>query len=112
MMKCFPGSGERGDLRPSRRQLANCAGRLEAEFSLVQPEIVIPVGQLAMERFIGRVGLADVIGHRFSAEIAGRVVGIIPLPHPSGASAWTNAPGNRVLIQRAIRLVGGAVSGR
>ena len=112
MMKCFPGRGERGDLRPSRRQVANCSGWLDAEFALARPDVVIPVGQLAIERFLGRVGLAEVIGRRFAAEVGGRVVSIIPLPHPSGASAWTNAPGNRVLVRRAIRLVARAASGR
>jgi uracil-DNA glycosylase len=112
MTKCFPGSGERGDLKPSRQQVANCAGWLDAELALVSPELVIPVGQLAIERFLGPVKLADVIGRRFSAEVDGRVIGIIPLPHPSGASAWTNAPENRALIRRAILLVGRAASGR
>jgi uracil-DNA glycosylase len=112
MMKCFPGSGARGDLRPSPRQLANCSGWLEEEFAQVQPELVIPVGQLAIERFLGRVRLAEVIGRRFSAEVGGRVVGIIPLPHPSGASAWTNATANRALIRRAIDLLGRAASAR
>ena len=30
---------------------------------------------------------------------------MIPLPHPSGASAWANAPANRALIARAVSLI-------
>jgi uracil-DNA glycosylase len=112
MMKCFPGSGERGDLKPSRQQVANCGPWLEQELALVRPDVLIPVGQLAIERFLGRTRLEEVVGRRFRRRVAGRVVTVIPLPHPSGASAWTNAFGNRTLIQRAIRLLRAAASGR
>jgi uracil-DNA glycosylase len=112
MMKCFPGGGQRGDLRPSRQQVANCAPWLEQELALVRPDVLIPVGQLAIERFLGKARLEDLIGHRFRRRIAGHTVKVIPLPHPSGASAWTNAPKNRALIQRAIGLVRVAVSDR
>ena len=59
MMKCFPGSGERGDLKPSRQQVANCAPWLEQELTLVRPDVLIPVGQLAIERFLARQGLRN-----------------------------------------------------
>ena len=112
MMKCFPGSGERGDLKPSRQQVANCAPWLEQELALVSPDVLIPVGQLSIERFLGKAKLEHLIGRRFRRVIAGRRVTLIPLPHPSGASAWTNAPANRVLLQRALRLLGRAASDR
>ena len=110
MMKCFPGGGERGDLKPSRQQVANCAPWLDKELALVRPVVLIPVGQLAIERFLGKARLEELVGRRFRLRIAGRAVTVIPLPHPSGASAWTNALGNRTLIRRAIRLVRAAAS--
>jgi uracil-DNA glycosylase len=109
-MKCFPGSGERGDLKPTRQQVANCASWLEQELAFVEPEVLIPVGQLAIERFLGKARLDELIGRRFQRYILGRPVTVIPLPHPSGASAWTNAVENRRLIQRAIRLLAQAAS--
>jgi len=112
MMKCFPGKGARGDLRPGRQQVESCAPFLEAELALVRPRVLIPVGGLAIERFLGRVKLADVVGRAFGRAVAGRRVTIIPLPHPSGASAWTSAPANRRLIRRAIALLAAAASGR
>jgi len=105
MMKCFPGRGERGDLRPSRVQLANCAPFLDEELALVRPSVLVPVGGLAIERFLGKVKLKDVVGQRFETEIAESKAMVIPLPHPSGASAWTNAAGNQRLIRRAIALL-------
>ena len=110
MMKCFPGSGERGDLKPSRQQVANCSSWLEKELESVRPAVLIPVGQLAIERFLGKAKLDELIGRQFRRRIAGREVRVIPLPHPSGASAWTNAPENRKLIRRATRLLARAAS--
>jgi uracil-DNA glycosylase len=112
MMKCFPGSGVRGDLKPSRQQVANCSPWLEQELAAVKPEVLIPVGQIAIERFIGRAKLAEVVGRGVEREIRGSSVYVIPLPHPSGASAWTNAPENRTRIRRAIRLLAKAASVR
>ena len=105
MMKCFPGKGARGDLRPSRQQVANCGPFLEDELALVRPVVLVPVGGLAIERFLGKVKLADVVGLAFDREVAGRATRVIPLPHPSGASAWTNSRANRGLIDRAVRLL-------
>lgn len=108
MMKCFPGKGERGDLRPSRPQLENCSRFLAEEIELVRPEVLIPVGGLAIERFLGKRPLAEVIGRRFLVEHAGQVIAVVPLPHPSGASAWTNQQGHSTLLRSALRLLADA----
>ncbi len=105
VMKCFPGNSGRGDLRPGRQQLADCASFLEQELALVRPKVLVPVGGLAIERFLGKQKLVDVIGRRFEKNIQERKTAVIPLPHPSGASAWTNAASNQRLIARAIHLI-------
>lgn len=112
MMKCFPGKGKRGDLRPSRAQLENCSRFLDQELELARPAVIIPVGGLAIERFLGKRRLADTIGRRFVLSVQGRETAIVPLPHPSGASAWTNSRDNQRLIRRALDLIRRAFSGR
>jgi len=99
--KCFPGKAASGagDRKPSPPEIANCATWLSREISLVDPRILLPVGQLAIERFIGKVPLGDVIG---TTRREGERV-LIPLPHPSGASRWLNQPANRALLDRALR---------
>ncbi len=103
VMKCYPGRvpGGRGDRRPSPAELRNCAPWTEAVLRLLDPPLVIPVGGLAIERLLGPARLVDVIGHRI--EVDDRV--FVPLPHPSGASAWLNTPAHRVLVERAIALI-------
>ncbi len=100
--KCFPGPNKsgRGDRAPSRKEQQLCADWLEAELMLVDPEVIVPVGKMAIERFFGRNRkLVDIIGARY--QIDGRI--IIPLPHPSGASAWIQKPEHQTLIRRALR---------
>ncbi|HEY81003.1 MAG TPA: uracil-DNA glycosylase [Anaerolineae bacterium] len=99
--KCFPGPNKsgRGDRAPTRREQALCEEWLLAELTLVAPEVVVPVGKLAIERFFGRGRrLAEIIGGRY--QIDGRIV--IPLPHPSGASVWIQKRAHQALIHRAL----------
>lgn len=99
--KCFPGKspGGRGDRAPSRAEQKLCALFLERELALVTPKIIIPVGGLAIRRFLGKVKLAEVVGTAIQDE-QGRW--IVPLPHPSGASLWLNKLEHQALVQRAI----------
>ena len=99
--KCFPGPNKsgRGDRAPSRKEQQLCEEWLLAEIALVDPEVVVPVGKMAIERFFGRGRrLDEIIGGRY--QIDGRIV--IPLPHPSGASAWIQKREHQVLISRAL----------
>jgi len=104
--KCFPGKAASGagDRRPSPPEIALCAPWLEAELALIQPEIVLLVGTLAIDRLWGPGALGDVVGRsRRSAELRGTL--LIPLPHPSGASRWLNDPANRARLDRGLRLL-------
>ncbi len=73
----------------------------ESELEILRPELIVPVGGLAIKQLLGVTGLASCIGSRY--ELDGATV--IPLPHPSGASSWLNSPANRVLTVRAAALV-------
>jgi uracil-DNA glycosylase len=99
--KCYPGkgSGGKGDRVPTRTEQMLCAPYLERELALVRPQVIVPVGGLAVRRFLGSVRLAEVVGRSFQDE-AGRW--IVPLPHPSGASLWLNRPENRARVDQAL----------
>jgi uracil-DNA glycosylase len=102
LMRCFPGRNKSntGDRPPPPRGVANCAHWLEAELQLLKPKVVIPVGQMAIRRFLGPAPLEDRIGETF-----GRRPLVIPLPHPSGQSRWLNARANRERLARALALI-------
>jgi uracil-DNA glycosylase len=98
--KCYPGRvpGGRGDRAPDRGERANCRPWTDALVRLLDPAIVVPVGRLAIDDWLGPAPLTEVVGKRFESD--GRV--IVPLPHPSGASGWTNDPANRALVAEAV----------
>jgi uracil-DNA glycosylase len=98
--KCYPGRlpGGRGDRVPDRAERARCRPWTDALVRLIDPLVVVPVGRLAIDDWLGRAPLDEFVGRRFERD--GRI--IVPLPHPSGASAWTNLADNRVLVARAV----------
>jgi uracil-DNA glycosylase len=102
--KCYPGKAKSGagDRKPSPPEIANCAPWLVREIALVRPAVLVLLGQLAIERFWGKVALADAVGR--SRRDGERV--LIPLPHPSGASRWLNDREHRALLDRGLRMLG------
>lgn len=106
--RCFPGKNPNGgDRVPDSGEIANCAGWLDAEIRMLRPELVIPVGKLAIGQFVGFGRLTEVIGVCLPASRAGRRFDLIPLPHPSGASTWHRMEPGRSLLVRALDLLAG-----
>lgn len=133
--KCFPGKSEsgRGDRVPSRDEQTLCRPYLLEEVRIVKPRLIIPVGGLAIRLFYpSSAKLNQIIGraHYISPESIARISDpfdlgsavrlstfdaslstlgrwVVPLPHPSGASAWPNLGGNRALIAAATEILQG-----
>jgi uracil-DNA glycosylase len=106
--RCFPGkTAQGGDRVPSPAEVENCSGWMRRELELLHPELVIPVGRLAIETLLPGFGaLTDVIGKKLRREIFGHGCDVIPLPHPSGASTWFKMEPGRGLTEKALRLLG------
>lgn len=132
--KCYPGrtGSGRGDRVPSKAEQALCRPFLDREISLVRPELMILVGGLAIKLlFPASLRLDEIIGTavyfapealvdpvQFNIKQGERLTAfdpaldpngrwVVPLPHPSGASAWPHLPGNQALIDQAIKLLSG-----
>jgi len=106
--RCYPGphpSG-RGDRVPTPRERERCGDWLDDELRLIRPALIVPVGRLAIDRFLGARPLSELIGDAHEVTHPGGRSLAIPLPHPSGASSWIHAPGNRALLERALALLG------
>jgi uracil-DNA glycosylase len=104
--RCFPGKNPKGgDRVPDREEVAHCARWLAAEVELLQPQLLIPVGKLAIEQYLPVRLLKEVIGRQHVAEINGRRVDVIPLPHPSGVSTWHRVEPGKSLLQDALKLI-------
>jgi uracil-DNA glycosylase len=100
--RCFPGKKPGGgDLAPSPEDAANCSVWLKRELTILKPELVIPVGKLAISWFLPTDQLDDVIGNRF------RIwdFDVIPLPQPSAASLWRSLEPGKTLLHRALTMI-------
>ncbi|MEP6495264.1 MAG: uracil-DNA glycosylase family protein [bacterium] len=106
--RCFPGASAsgRGDRVPSIEEQERCASWLNAELRLIRPELLIPVGRLAITKFLPNVPLDQLIGRVHEVEHAHGKTLAIPLPHPSGASSWIHEGNHPQLLARALELIG------
>lgn len=114
--KCYPGPAKdgganasigKGDRLPTPKEQALCQPFLLRELALIQPNLIITVGRLAMTYFLGKVEFTETIGAAYQR--GGRT--ILPLPHPSGVSRWNNAPANRARVQIALQVLRDSFAG-
>jgi uracil-DNA glycosylase len=101
--RCFPGrTPAGGDRVPNPAEIENCSRWLQREIELLEPELVIPVGRLAIERFVPCPRMDEVIGRQFRTSLHEREFDLIPLPHPSGASPWPRMEPGKTLLNQAM----------
>jgi uracil-DNA glycosylase len=118
VISCFPGKlpGKQGDRKPSRQEIETCGVHRRTELRLLQPDLAIPVGRMAIEWFIPCPSLDAVVGRQFrvdfaaleglgGSEIVRASADLIPLPHPSGLSRWIQQPAGKRRIAQALERI-------
>jgi len=109
--RCFPGkfhNGVRlktGDRVPAKDEIENCSQWLDAEINILQPQLIIAVGKLAITQFMTFNKLTEVVGKVHRLEANGQVFDLIPLPHPSGASTWPRTEPGKTLLSESLQLI-------
>jgi uracil-DNA glycosylase len=104
--RCFPGKNPTGgDRVPSPKEVLNCSVWLKRELDILRPDLVIPVGKLAISQFLPVQKLDSIIGRKFKVKFCGHSFDVIPLPHPSGASPWHRTSPGKSLLKKALRLI-------
>jgi uracil-DNA glycosylase len=100
LTRCFPGKSRsgNGDRVPTAAEMALCRHFLDRELELIQPRLVLLVGKMAIDAFLGKQPLVATVGHVF--ESGGQRY--LPLPHASGVSRWLNNASNRALLDHAL----------
>jgi uracil-DNA glycosylase len=105
--RCFPGKTREGSDRvPDDREIARCQGWMEREIALLRPRLVVPVGKLAISRFLPETPLVGCVGQRLHTAAFGLDADVIALPHPSGLSTWYKVEPGKTLLAKALRLLG------
>jgi uracil-DNA glycosylase len=103
--RCFPGKASGGgDRKPDADEIDRCRTWLEREAAILEPDLVIAVGTLAIEQVLGeKAPLASVVGTKRRARWHGRDVDVVALPHPSGASPWHKIEPGKALLGKALK---------
>ncbi len=105
--RCFPGKmNAGGDRVPNPTEVANCSGWMAAELDLLDPELILPVGRLAIGRFLPSAPLEQLVGRIHRVEVGGRARDVLPLPHPSGASTWFRTEPGKTRLADALAWLG------
>ncbi len=106
--RCFPGKNPKGgDRVPDSVEVNQCADWMNKELSMLKPQLIIPVGKLAIGRLFPVDKLKDVVGRIHTIEVCGVNSDVIPLPHPSGASTWHRIEPGKTLLFEALKLIQG-----
>lgn len=108
--RCFPGKAKGGgDRKPDADEIVACRTFLEREVHILEPELVIAVGTLAIgevlrEQVAGKK-LDEIIGRTFHTRWHDADVDVVPLPHPSGASPWPRIEPGKTLLGVALEVI-------
>jgi uracil-DNA glycosylase len=109
--RCFPGKAEKGgDRVPAPDEIERCSRHMASEIRILHPQLVIPVGKLAIAQLVGPeaakdLQLKDIVGTVQRVTIAGHALDMIALPHPSGASTWHRTEPGKSLLVRGLALI-------
>lgn len=113
VLRCFPGKSisqqgtAKGDRMPSAQEIVRCRPHLHIELALLRPQLILCVGLLAMRQFLPLRRLEEGVGGCFAFQAPGLRCAVLPLPHPSGVSRWTQSERGKMLLQRALKQLGG-----
>ncbi|MBU0655073.1 MAG: uracil-DNA glycosylase family protein [Gammaproteobacteria bacterium] len=105
--RCFPGKNPKGgDRMPSAEEVATCSRWLMAEVRMLQPQLIILIGKLAINQFLPVKKLDEVVGKVHRVTLEGIETDLVPLPHPSGLSTWPRMEPGKTLLQEALQAIG------
>jgi uracil-DNA glycosylase len=104
--RCFPGkSVGGGDRVPNMQEIRQCSRWINREIDILRPALILPVGKLAIGRYLDAAKLVDVVGQKITTEVRGIKTDLIALPHPSGASTWHRMSPGKELLAQALSLI-------
>ena len=98
-----------GDRKPDPQEIESCRRFLAKEVEILEPDLVIAVGTLAIYEVLGESAkkkkLDELIGKVERTTWHGRKLDVIPLPHPSGASPWHKMEPGKTLLMKALKKI-------
>jgi len=68
---------------PDKEEVNNCRERLDKLIEVMQPKVIVTIGNFATDRIIGKTGIKTIRGKVFKTIINGKEITVIPVVHPA-----------------------------
>ena len=68
---------------PEKEEIENCRERLDALLKIMQPKVIVTIGNFATERIIKKKGITSIHGKVFPTIINNMPVDVVPVIHPA-----------------------------
>ncbi|MBI1968374.1 uracil-DNA glycosylase [Candidatus Woesearchaeota archaeon] len=68
---------------PEKEEIEQCRERLDQLIAILQPKVIVTIGNFATQRILGKAGITALRGKVFTKVLAGREITIVPTIHPA-----------------------------
>lgn len=68
-----------GNRNPAKDEIENCRERLDKLIEVMQPKVIVTIGNFATERIIGKTGIKSIRGKMFDFQ----GIKVVPVVHPA-----------------------------
>ncbi|MBU0456997.1 MAG: uracil-DNA glycosylase [Nanoarchaeota archaeon] len=68
---------------PAKEEVSNCRERLDKLIFIMNPKVIVTIGNFATERILGKTGIKSLKGKIFSVFINEKEVKVVPVIHPA-----------------------------
>jgi uracil-DNA glycosylase len=68
---------------PNKEEVENCRDRLDKLIEIMQPKVIVTIGNFATQRIINKIGITSIRGKVFTANINNKEIKVVPVIHPA-----------------------------
>ena len=68
---------------PAKEEVENCRERLDKLLTIMQPKVIVTIGNFATERILGKKGITTLRGKIFKMPLLEKEICVIPIIHPA-----------------------------
>ncbi|MFH0701562.1 MAG: uracil-DNA glycosylase [Candidatus Woesearchaeota archaeon] len=69
---------------PAKEEVQNCRERLDKLIEIMQPKVIVTIGNFATERILDKTGITTLRGKIFPTIINNKEIKVVPVIHPAG----------------------------
>ncbi len=96
---------------PTKEEVANCSERLDKLLEVMQPKVLVTIGNFATERILGKTGIKSLRGKVFEITRGKQQVKVVPVIHPANYLYSGRNPELFGLMKSDFSVIAGIIEG-